>query len=273
MKHEKTLEDILKELSVVSGFRISVYDTKRREICAFPPSLTSFCHLVQSNPKAIALCRKYDNKAFQAASETGKAYIYRCHFGLYEAVAPLYHFGVLSGYLMMGQTLDTMKKNREDVYLNALPFIADQKKLEKAVKEIPHRSKKQIASCVSIMEICAEYITISSYLKAQVKDIPTMVMAYLNENYSKKITLDELCQKFYCSRGTLTSSFRKVYQCSILTYLNQIRLSNSINFLEKSDLSIHSISSLCGFSDQNYYTKVFQREYGYTPTEYRKMHS
>lgn len=271
--HKKTLEEILKELSVVSGFRISVYDTALKELCAYPPALTDFCSLVQSNPKALALCRSCDQKAFQIAGGSGKAYIYRCHFGLYEAVAPLYNFGVLSGYLMMGQTLDKMKQNREEAYKSALAFTKDQKKSEKAVNHLPLRSKKQITSCVSIMEICAEYITLSNHLTAPVKDIPTRVMEYLMQNYAQKITLEDLCRKFYCSRGTLTSSFRKVYGCSILTCLNEIRLSKSTGLLTQSNLSIHSISMLCGFSDQNYYSKVFQRAYGSAPTQYRRKHS
>ena len=109
MSKEIALADIVKELSNISGFRISIYDTNQNELEGYPKKGSAFCQLIQQNPKALSLCHCNDKKAFETARQTGEVYLYQCCFGLYEAVAPLYHNGILSGFLMMGQTLDAMR--------------------------------------------------------------------------------------------------------------------------------------------------------------------
>lgn len=270
----KKLKDILRELHILSGFRISLYDTKRNELYAFPQELTSFCSLIQQNEKALSLCHSFDQKAFEKVQKTGTTCIYRCHCGLYEAVAPLYHFGVLTGYLMMGQTIDTQKTSRAFVFQKALPFIsqiADNQTLSQVTAEIPSRSREQIQSCISIMEICASYITLSNYLKTSDKNLPARVRSYLLQNYGLPIQLDMLCNEFYCSRATLTSSFKAAYGKSVVSYLTQIRMQKAHELLtERTDLSIREIAQTCGFSDQNYFTKVFRRYYQKTPRQTRQ---
>lgn len=269
MKKEKTLAEIIRELHHISGFRISIYDTERQELYAYPNQLTSFCGLVQQNTAALALCRQYDDKGFQKAQETGEAYLYRCHFGLYEAVAPLYHFGTLTGYLMMGQTLDSMKKSRSDVYDKACGYLSDYDLLKTAVAKIPYRKKSQILSCISIMEICASYITLNNHLKATNKDLPTMANDYILQNFSMDITLESLCRQLYCSRATLTASFRQAFGKSVNQYLTEVRLTHSQELLRNTALTVYEIARKCGFSDQNYFTKVFRKHLGMTPSEYR----
>lgn len=270
MLESMNLENIIKELHTISGFRISLYNLEREEIYAYPQSLSGFCRLIHENPKALSLCHHYDNEAFAQATETGEAYVYRCCFGLYEAVAPLYHYDVLSGYLMMGQTLDSLLSSQSYTYSAALPYIKNPSLLKNAIENIPIRSKEQILSCISIMEICAAYITLSNRLNTPAKDLPSQIEQYLRQHYQSKITLNQLCHTFYCSRATLTTSFRKMFHTSINEYLTKIRLEKAVTLLKNHSLSIEFVAEQCGFSDQNYFTKVFRKKYSITPSQYRK---
>ena len=271
MSKEIALADILKELSNVSGFRISIYDTQQNELEAYPKKGSAFCQFIQKNPKALSLCHKNDKKAFETAKQTGNVYLYQCCFGLYEAVAPLYHNGILSGYLMMGQTMDTMHDSPKHTFQSALPFVQNPEELKQTVSQIPIRSKSQILSCISIMEICAAYITLSNRLKLNNQTLPVKIKEYIHTHFSSQITLDQLCGYFYCSRATLTKSFRNAYQQSILEYITSYRLQQSKRMLEDPSLSIQSIARQCGFSDQNYFTKVFHQKCGLTPLTYRNQ--
>lgn len=270
MAKEKTLEEIIRELHHVSGFRISIYNSKKEEVCAWPKELQLFCQLVQADPVCFQQCRDNDANAFRKAGETGEVVIYRCHMGLYEAVAPLYDRGRLSGYLMMGQTLDTMKQSRQEVLKHATRYISDCSKLHQAVEQIPDRTKAQILSCISIMEVCASYISLSNRFKASEEELPHKVRTYMEENYMKDITLDELCHIFYCSRATLTNSFRKTYATSVHQYLTAIRLKAGCELLAEEGCTVGQAARESGFQDQNYFTKVFKKEYGVTPSNYQK---
>ena len=69
MSKEIALADILKELSNVSGFRISIYDTEQNELEAYPKKGSVFCQFIQKNPKALSLCHKNDKNAFETANK------------------------------------------------------------------------------------------------------------------------------------------------------------------------------------------------------------
>jgi YesN/AraC family two-component response regulator len=56
---------------------------------------------------------------------------------------------------------------------------------------------------------------------------------------------------------------------SFTEILNQMRIDKSKELLRRTDKSIVEICLECGFNDQSYFTKVFQRYTGHTPREYR----
>jgi AraC-like DNA-binding protein len=57
---------------------------------------------------------------------------------------------------------------------------------------------------------------------------------------------------------------------SINQYLQETRLNHALQLLEQVDYSIHYISETCGFPDQNYFSKLFSKKYGVTPSSYQK---
>lgn len=264
------LQTVLKELHNISGFRISIHDTNLNEISAYPKELSGFCTLIQQNPDVRKCCISNDSKAFEVVKNSEEVYIYQCQFGLYEAVTPLYHFGVLTGYLMMGQTIDTKSASRSYVYDKALPFIKDNDLLIHEVNSIPTSSKQKILSCISIMNICAEYISLSNRLNITYKDLANKIKKYINKNYTTKITMDLLSNQFFYSKPTIMNTFKKTYHISINQYIITLRLNHATELLTNTSNSIYCISKECGFTDQNYFSKVFYKEYGITPSKYRK---
>lgn len=263
------LQDILRKLHMVSGFRMSLYDADGRQLYVYPKELNPFCSLIQKDVEALSCCHRFDREAFEQVRRTGEVYIYRCHCDLYEAVAPLYDFGVLSGYLMMGQVLDTSRTSRQEVIQKAEKYGTDRDDLTEAARQIPYRTKEQIRSCISIMEMCAGYLSLSNYLRADRKELSENVKAYIDRHYREPLTLDFLCREFYCSRATLTSSFRRMYGQSIVEYLTQVRLEVGMDLLIRTDRTIGEIAERCGYPDQNYFCRLFKKRYGKAPSKVR----
>jgi AraC-like DNA-binding protein len=267
------LINVLKELHNVSGFRLCIYDTHLHEIAAYPSNLSGFCSLVQQNEEAHKRCVQNDATAFEIVKAKQEVYIYNCKFGLYEAVAPLYHFGVLSGYLMMGQTLDTKKDSKANVLAEASKYIKDKACLKQEIDLIPSRSREQILSCISIMNICADYISLSNRLNLTDKNLAHEIKKYINQNFASRITLESLSNRFFYSKTTIMNTFRDSYGVSVNQYLQEMRLNHALILLEHADYSIHYISEKCGFLDQNYFSKVFSKKYGISPSSYQKDRS
>lgn len=271
MADQITLSSLLKELSNISGFRISIHDTQFHEIAAYPEHPGCFCQFIQRNGKAKEICISNDKQAFSKVEQDQQVYLYQCKFGLYEAVAPLYSFGTLTGYLMMGQIIDNNEHIRTTIFNNALSFTKDSVKLKEVIDQIPISSKDKILSSLTIMDVCAKYITLSNRMNLATQNIAHDIKKYIDQNYSSRITIDRICSNFYCSRGTCTRHFKEKYGLSINEYITKTRLLHACNLLINTNNTINEISSLCGFSDQNYFCKAFSKGKDMTPRQFRQQ--
>lgn len=96
------------------------------------------------------------------------------------------------------------------------------------------------------------------------------VKDFLDQNYQEKITLDKLSEKFFINKFYLTRLFKEQFGISINNYLIQVRITHAKMLLRYSDMSIEKIGQDCGINDANYFSRVFKKQEGISPGEYRK---
>ena len=101
------------------------------------------------------------------------------------------------------------------------------------------------------------------------KDL-VVVCDYLNENYAEKISLDELAERFYINKFYLTRVFKKQYGISINRYLLQVRLTKAKQLLRFSEETVENVGWKCGLGAAQYFAKIFKREEGLSPSEFRR---
>ena len=95
-------------------------------------------------------------------------------------------------------------------------------------------------------------------------------LEFIRENMNAGITVGQIAEHCNCSKSTLTTAFRKEVCQSVGKYMMEIILSESQTLLLYSDLSIKEISDKLGFYDQFYFSKIFKKEYGISPLQFRK---
>ncbi len=272
MRDTAEIISILKEFYSISGFRISIHDLEHNEIYAYPPRISEFCKTVQNVGSVKKKCIENDKRAFLRVKETEETYVYKCHCGLYEAVAPIYHFGVLSGYLMMGQIRDTVQQSLSVIRKSLSNAGLGNKEIDTAVSNIKAIESELIPCYVNIMKMVAEHITATGKIGYSGENAAELIKKFINRNYRSKISLALLSQKLGCSNSTMMKRFKEEYGITIADYINEVRLKNAEKFLIKSSKSVKEISAECGFSDQNYFSRRFSEKYGISPTEFRKQH-
>lgn len=101
-------------------------------------------------------------------------------------------------------------------------------------------------------------------------DIIHKVINYIRQNYTEKITLDDVANVVYLSSSYLSKIFKEEMGCSFTYYVNTQRIEQSKDLLLNHTMSLADIATLVGFSDQSYFSKVFGRIVGITPQQYRK---
>jgi two-component system response regulator YesN len=99
------------------------------------------------------------------------------------------------------------------------------------------------------------------------------VEQYITDNLKEDINLKDTATKFNLSPYYFSRTFKKVFGYNFSDYLNLIRINKAKKLLKDDSLSIKEICYLVGYSDPNYFSKVFKKYEGVTPTEYRdKLH-
>jgi len=92
-----------------------------------------------------------------------------------------------------------------------------------------------------------------------------------NANVTDIANIGHLSTHFFITERTLNRGFKKEYDMTIHKYVDAIRLKNACELLSETNIPIHKIARRCGFKSPNYFSRSFRKEFGYSPTEYRKI--
>ncbi len=261
---------VLSELHNITGFRVSLHSPIYGEIAAFPRDKCALCRLIHSVKGEYAKCIESDKVACKAALDKHGTHVYKCRFGMTEAISPLYSFGTLTGFLVMGQVFeDTVDEERAAEEL--LRIGISNETLLPALEKIKRVDSKMVSSFVKIMTICAQYLTISHAIPNNKPTVAQMAREYISRSYSEKISIKKICTEVGCSKSALITAFKREYGTTVNAYITEIRLTEAMHMLERGESKIGEIAEACGFSDQSYFSKVFSAKYGVPPSEYEKI--
>ena len=108
-----------------------------------------------------------------------------------------------------------------------------------------------------------------SVLLQQKNDRILSVTSYIEENFTRKLLLEEIAQLEEVSMTYLSHLFKNVLGISFQEYLKRKRFEYACNLIATTQRKILDISISSGFSDVRYLTRLFQAHFGCTPKEYR----
>lgn len=97
------------------------------------------------------------------------------------------------------------------------------------------------------------------------------IKTYLDEHYGEKISLDAVANRFFIDKHYLSRLFKERYDVSLITYLQQVRITHAKRLLRFTDKSIEEIGLNCGIGELSYFSRVFKKLEGITPSEFRRL--
>ncbi|MGN0400521.1 MAG: helix-turn-helix domain-containing protein [Blautia sp.] len=98
-------------------------------------------------------------------------------------------------------------------------------------------------------------------------------LMYMQEHFSEDISIQDVADQVYLSKGHLSREFYKQMGMSFSDYLRKLRLNKAVRCLRSTKLPVTDIALECGFSNTNTMIINFKQEYGETPGTYRKKHA
>ena len=266
------IEDILQSFYEISGMDVAIINNKNKIIMR-RYSGALYCDNIHKSQKCMDICIESDRCALARTAEEKNLYVYKCPFGIYEALMPIYKNDELVAYIFVGMGIEDTPEGKKALMDNALNVSPTLNKiqLEKSIDDMPRYSREKFDAFSSLLPIISEYIEANNLLADSDMTIGQLIKTYVKNNISKKITLSDLSWSLHCSTVTLTEHFKHDYGITIMEYVMKKRMEKAGRLLTNSELSIREVAEECGFTDNEYFSRCFKNFHGISPVMWRKQ--
>lgn len=191
-------------------------------------------------------------------------------------------FIILSGY-------NDFQYMREAIKLGVCDYIQkpiDENELESTLAQIIKRLEKErsnierlqsIKNKADIEEPGASQIQYAEMYLGKNNfdngDTVRKVMNYIDKNFQKDLTLIDLALYCHMNPSYISQLFKQKTGVNITRYIENVRIEKSKVLLSMMELSVIDVALHVGYNDANYFSKVFKKNTGLSPTQYQQMHT
>jgi AraC-like DNA-binding protein len=236
-----------------------------------------YCQYIRQSASGNAACSQCDIKYAKDAELSRRELCYTCHAGLTDIMVPLFdRSGSYIGSVTAGQfhLNDNEELSRSQVEEIAGRFDLNADKLYQAYRQSPHLSKTQMDALLGFLNIIGRHLrsTHDNILMMEKLNTPEKIESvkkYLEDNFMKKLSINQVAKHFFISSGHLAHIFKKEMNVSFGNYLTFLRITKAREMLTDTSLSVSEISFLCGFGSISQFNRAFRKHLNCSPGEYR----
>ncbi len=98
----------------------------------------------------------------------------------------------------------------------------------------------------------------------------TTALAYIQSNYQKTLQLSDVAEESNVTGSYLSRLFPEYLGTTFIDYLNRYRLNKAVILLEEKKYSIKEIAYMVGYKDPNYFSRIFRKQMGFSPSSLDK---
>lgn len=131
--------------------------------------------------------------------------------------------------------------------------------------------KAKILEIIGIILIMSNQDEVSHNSVSNNQSFIKNVITYIQNNYSRNITIDDIANNSNMSKGHFERSFKKHFKMTPFEYLIHYRITKSLELLSTTNKTISEISLDSGFNSFSYYSKCFKQIMNTTPRKYRQL--
>lgn len=268
MRDPSLPERSIQAYEALAALRICVHDISGALRAVLDPSRhmhnSNYCRAIKNGPEQWR-CFQFEFTELRADIETLRrrnGRMHRCHAGLIEWVVPVHSDGHVHAILFAGQRRPqfdvAMKQPLSHVKTPAAPVV-DETQARHYLEAL-----RQLA--LRLMQWIQRNAVKSTTAPTRHQKIYT----YLSQHHTGAIQLDDLAEYLHVSRSRAAHIVKEETGFSWTELLLQARLRTAQQLLLHSDEAVVRVALLSGFGDQSQFHKVFKRQFGKTPAQFRK---
>lgn len=265
------LKRLLTSLYLIAGIQTNIYDKNAVDIQLFG-NHADFCRVMNASPAGHERCLKCDREGVRRCAETRKPYRYRCHAGLWEVIIPIFDSGEPVAFLAFGQLLDDAPYREQwNTTLASLSWYdGDMLELRDCFWRLIRMSESKRRAYEDVLYALTSYIQLERIIRSAELSDEQRLLDYIDKHYMEKLSLKKISGELHMGTTKLCAVAKKISGDGSVTKLTaQRRVDKAKLLLANRSLSVAEIAERVGFSDYNYFTKIFKKTVGVTPSEFR----
>ena len=264
------ISELINDINIITGVNCVLYDKDFHVLHSYKNSMCPFCALVRSDAACHAKCLECDRHGLTTAMETGKTYRYKCHMGLTETVTPIVCEDMIVGFVMAGQNLLQEDLPAVRMHVDAFPIVSARDALHRELEQIRFTTKEELEAMSELVRMCADYLRMKKLIRFQDAPLTVQLRQYIDANLAEELDVETLCRNFGMSKSSLYLLSRKALGMGVTDYVRERRLQKACELLMDTALPVSGEAERVGYNDMGYFTKVFKKQMGCTPSAYRK---
>jgi len=180
-----------------------------------------------------------------------------------------------------GSSVKAILKNAEIYPDNPIVKYENRADLSNALQKLSKVSCEDSLSgylnaCSRLLEVFGVLLqgkTVQGNLRqrAALSPLATIAHNHINTHYAESISVADLSRQLGVSRVTLTKLFHAELGQTPAEYIQYVRMKHAVMLLNQTEFPIHEIARRVGYSDALYFSKVFSRNYGVSPSRFRAL--
>ncbi len=261
---------LLNNLHECLDIKIALMDEHAREIYTASYQ-TAFCRCIATSPGGYDRCVQCDMAALADIHNTQKMKQYFCHAGLIEVALPLTEKGKTIGTILFGQLLDDSPREAQWRRVQeSCAWYPDMEELYQAFMQLKRFSTRQINACTEIVHACVSEVRLAGIVALAHQDDRNRLISYLDSHYASNVTVSGICRELSMGKTRLYSLCKQHFGKPLVQLVCERRIEAARELLVTTNHPIQYIAEVVGVPDFSYFTKMFRRFVGMTPSQYRK---
>ena len=268
------IKRLLSDYYTLTGLRVALFDESFKVLLTYPERGCELCNRFAETPEGQKRCHVSDDTGITEAKKKGSIHIYRCHAGLGEVCFPIRCGGEIAAYIIFGQLRlkGDIQTDDGEIFARCAGYIGDDAALADMISRIRSTNQGEIEAACRIMEICINFVLLEHLVSARRDRTWETIDAYIHAHLTEEMPLAETAAAIFVSQSTISHKTRRMTGQSYNGYIRQLRFERACKILTDTDESIAKIARDIGYDDYNYFSRVFKKACGSSPSNYRKRY-
>lgn len=175
--------------------------------------------------------------------------------------------------ILFGQILDDSPVDRQwQKAQPALSWHPREEALRRAFYALPRMSQKEIRACYELVNACVSDTKLEQLSALGASDNAQRLELYITNHFSQPLTVKSIAAAFNLSVSRVCALAAGIAPgMTVMRMVTRKRMAAAKALLYNPGLSIREVASRVGIPDYNYFTKVFKKDTGLTPSLYRRQ--